>query len=583
MAINSDIGVDMKKKVIFVALVIAIAAIGFVFWGREKANPLENEILYTVTNGPLVINVTEAGTIKPQEQIILKSAVEGRRSIIYLIPEGSFVKKGDLLVELDVSELETKRADQEIIVQNAETEKLIKADDLIVAQNQAKADIELAELKVRFAREDLLKYIEGEYPKNLSEAEGSIKLAEEELERARDKMEWSKRLYEEKYLSETEMRSDELSWKRAELNLRTARGNLDLLQNYTYKRQVAQLESDLSQAEMSLERTKRKANASVSSAEATLRAKELEYSRQLERLKYYERQVANAKIYAPMDGLVIYATSANNRWGNREPLSEGIEVHERNELIYLPTTASFQAEIEVHESNLRKIVPGLPVRVRVDAVDRAFNGVVSQVSPLPDAQKMWQNPDLKVYKTIIKLDGGGDLLRSGMNCVAEIIIEQFVETLYIPIQCVVRVNGESVVYVVDSEGNLEQRKVELGLDNGRFVQVISGLSEGERVMENPPLDGSESETSKTLSPEGTTPVNAPNAPIVPASTATQTPPSQATPQQEAAAPNAKPTEQAKAVEEAVEQPSAALDQPIVEAPTNTIVEATTVVATDVQE
>lgn len=489
----------MKKKFFLVILLAGIVAVALQFSSKNDNVKKDEYILTQVERAPLVINVSEAGSIKPQEQIILKSAVEGRRAIIYIIPEGSFVKKGDLLVELDVSELETKRADQVIVVENAEAGKLIKADDLVVAQNQAKADVELAELKVRFAKEDLQKYIEGEYPKNLSEAEGNVKLAEEELERARDKMEWSKKLFDEKYLSETEMRGDELSWKRAELSLKTAKGNLSLLQNYTYKRQVAQLESDLSQAEMSLERTKRKANASVSSAEASLRAKELEYTRQLERLKHYEKQVANAKIYAPMDGLVIYATSANNRWGNREPLSEGIEVYERNELIYLPTASSFQAEVDVHESNLKKIVPGQKARVRVDAIkDRTFNGVVSHVSPLPDAQKMWQNPDLKVYKTVIKLVDGGELLKSGMNCVAEIIVDQFDDALFIPLQCVVKENGKNIVYTLNSEGEPEAKEVVLGKDNSSVVQVKSGLSEKELVIQNPPLSKSYSEANRTI-------------------------------------------------------------------------------------
>ena len=153
----------MKKKLILSFFVIAaISAISVVTLNSSKNNDSELYVLKPVQRGPLVINVLEAGSIKPQEQIILKSGVEGRRSIIYLIPEGSFVKKGDLLVELDVSELETKRGDQVIVVQNAEAEKLIKADNLVVAQNQAKADIELAERKVRFAKEDLQKYKEGE-------------------------------------------------------------------------------------------------------------------------------------------------------------------------------------------------------------------------------------------------------------------------------------------------------------------------------------------------------------------------------------------------------------------------------------
>jgi HlyD family secretion protein len=153
----------------------------------------------------------------------------------------------------------------------------------------------------------------------------------------------------------------------------------------------------------------------------------------------------------------------------------------------------------VHESNLKKIVPGQKARVRVDAIkDRTFNGVVSHVSPLPDAQKMWQNPDLKVYKTVIKLVDGGELLKSGMNCVAEIIVDQFDEALFIPLQCVVKENGKNIVYTLNSEGEPEAKEVVLGKDNSSVVQVKSGLSEKELVIQNPPLSKSYSDANRTI-------------------------------------------------------------------------------------
>ena len=115
----------MSKKIIFLVFVIAIIAGVFAYTRKDKDESLNEVILHKITKGPLVINVSEAGSIKPQEQIIIKSEVEGRRSIIYLINEGTYVKKGDLLVELDVSELETKRAVQEIVVENAEVGKVV--------------------------------------------------------------------------------------------------------------------------------------------------------------------------------------------------------------------------------------------------------------------------------------------------------------------------------------------------------------------------------------------------------------------------------------------------------------------------
>lgn len=487
-----------KNKIIWVSALILVSLIGGAYWmSRPDPYAIGSDAIYTpVMEGPLVININESGSIQPSEQIIIKSEVEGRATILYLIPEGTRVQKGQVLVELDTADLEERRVELDIVVQNAEAAFISATEDLEIVQNQAKSDVELAELNLTFAKEDLEKYKEGEYPNKLNTAIGSVTLAEEELERARDKYEWSKKLYEENYLSETELRSDELSWKRTELNLKTAKGNLDLLERYTYKRDLAKLESDVRQNSMALERTRRKANSNVVQAQVNLRAKELVFNRNKEQQDKIVKQIEKARIIAPMDGLVIYATSAQRRRGNEEPLDEGQDVRERQELIYLPTADTFLAEVDIHESNLKKVFPGLPVRIRVDAVaEQIFVGKVSKISPLPDPRAMWLNPDLKVYKTQIEINGGGDVLKSGMNCQAEIIIEQHDQTLYLPVQCVTRVDKIPSVWVRNPGNSDELRNIEIGLDNNRFVRVLSGVSVGEEILLTPPLSASVSSTA----------------------------------------------------------------------------------------
>ena len=61
--------------------------------------------------GPLTIDVNESGTIRAREQLIIKSEVQGRTTILELVPEGTEVKEGDLLVGLDASTLEDQRID----------------------------------------------------------------------------------------------------------------------------------------------------------------------------------------------------------------------------------------------------------------------------------------------------------------------------------------------------------------------------------------------------------------------------------------------------------------------------------------
>ena len=467
-----------------------IAAAGWWYWQRPKPLSAEQQsrIFAKVERGPLVINLTEAGSIKPREQIVIKSQVEGRNAILFIVPEGQKVSKGDVLIELDASAQQDNLVNQEITVQNSNASYTQATENMEVVKNQAKADVDKAELALRFAKEDLVKYKDGDYPKTLNELESKVTLAAEELQRARDTLKWSKTLFEEKYLSETEYRSDELSCRRAELNLVTAQNNVSLLQEYTYKRQIAQLESDVAQSEMALERIRRSTRANIVQAEAQLLARELELNRQKKRLEKINDQIAKSTITAPTDGLVIYATSAGNRWrGNTEPLQEGQEVFERQELIYLPTADTFIAEVKIHETYLKKIYIGLPVRVRIDALPgQIFMGKITKIAPLPDAQSMFMNPDLKVYNTIVELEGGDGVLKSGMNCEAEIIIEQHQDALYVPIQCVVRISGKPVVYVKNGD-DLERRDVEIGLDNNRMVHVISGLEEGEEILITPPL------------------------------------------------------------------------------------------------
>lgn len=480
----------------------AFAAVYFVLSDNRIAKTTQDEALYVdVQEGPLVLNILEAGSIKPREQLIIKSEVEGSNAILYIVPEGTRVQKGQLLVELDVSSLADRRVEQDIAVQNAEASFINAKENLEVVRNQTKSDVELAELNYAFAEEDLVKYRDGEYPNKHNDAMTSVTLAEEELERAKDKYEWSKKLFDEAYLSETELKSDELSWKRADLALKTSRGNLDLLERYTYKRDVAKLESDAKQTRMALERTRSKAASDIVQAEASLRARELEFTRQRERLDKIDEQIAKARISAPQEGLVIYATSANNRWGNQQPLAEGQEVRERQELIYLPTAETFNAEVDIHESNLKKVYPGLPVRLRVNAVPgRIFLGKVSKISLLPDGQRMWANPDLKVYKTNIEIEGGGDALKSGMNCEAEVILEQHAKAVYVPIQCVARVDKRPSVWVRTPAGPAI-RPVEIGLDNNRFVRIVSGVAPGDEVLLNPPLSGSVSTEATEMVPD----------------------------------------------------------------------------------
>lgn len=489
-------GAAARRPYKIAGLALLVVAIGVVvIWFKVVQggeDPMISMATFVAKRGPLTISVLESGAVKAKEQEVVRNEVEGRPSIITIVPEGTAVKKGDVLVKLDVSTLSDTRVDQDIKVRTAKATLINAQETLKITESQGQSDVDKAELTLQFAEQDLIKYTDpngGQYANLLDAAENTITISNEELKRASFTLEWSDRLAKEKYLSQTELQADQLKVKQAEVKKELAQNDLKLLEKFTKQRQVAQLESDVKQAKMALERAIAKKNANDVQAKADMEAKEQVYTREQAKLAKIDDQLSKAIIVSPADGMVVYATSSRGDFGrqDRQPLADGVTVFERQELIYIPKSASSVAEVDVHEASLDKVRPGLPAVVTVDAIpDKKFMGTVARIAPLPNAQRMWMNPDLKIYTTNINLESNDPGLRSGMSCKADIVVEQYADVVYVPVQAVIRVKGQPTVYVVE-EGEIKDRKVEIGLDNNTYVVIKSGLNDGEVVLMTPPL------------------------------------------------------------------------------------------------
>ena len=166
-------------------------------------------------------------------------------------------------------------------MQNAEASFISARENLAIVENQAQSDVEQAQLDYELAILDLEKYEEGDYPKSQKEAETNIILSEEEVNRSEDVYKWSQVLFEEKYLSQTELQSDSIADKKAKLALDLANVDLDVLNSFQYKRQIAELNSNVNQTSMALERAKRKASANIIQASAEMQARQSALNQQI--------------------------------------------------------------------------------------------------------------------------------------------------------------------------------------------------------------------------------------------------------------------------------------------------------------
>jgi len=181
---------------------------------------------------------------------------------------------------------------------------------------------------------------------------------------------------------------------------------------------------------------------------------------------------------------VVYGSGRDDGiyYGGEERIREGAAVRERQAIITIPDMTHMAVNVKIHESYIKKVKKGLKARITVDAFpDEPLTGEITKVGVLPDSQNRWMSPDLKVYLTTVTIDGTHDWVKPGMSAKVEILVNRLEDVVYVPVQAISPDNGKQICYVAGAF-KPERREVEIGEFTDEFIQIKSGLKEGERVL-----------------------------------------------------------------------------------------------------
>jgi HlyD family secretion protein len=476
-------------------LIAAIAVVVLAWQGRVYLRGEEKTSLITeaVKRGPLEITITERGSLESANNKTLVCEVEGEAGtgILKIVDEGSRVKEGDELVLLDASKLRNDATAQEIVVEqaNATHETALKNVEIQITQNDS--DIAAAELKWKLAKLDLTKYEEGDYVQEKNTIQGEIELAQEDYTRAKDKYAFTQRLINKGYAKRSEVEADRVAVQKALIGLKVAEEKMKVLNEFTHERQIKELEANATEFERELERVKLKAAAALAKYEADLSAAKLKYEVEKTTLTKIKKQMDLCRIVAPRDGMVVYVNtrSGGGRGGmsNEALIYEGAKVKERQPIINLPDVRNMQVNARIHESKIAMVREGLPATIHVDArAGETFHGKVSMVSLVPQSGN-WPNFNLKEYVTAIKLEDDPEKvseLRPGLTAEVEILIDRLSDVLQAPVQSFVERGGRHFAWVLSGARAL-RKEVKIGKSNDQMMEILSGLSEGEKVVQTP--------------------------------------------------------------------------------------------------
>ena len=365
------------------------------------------------------------------------ASAEPDASHLATVERGTMVKSVVATGKVEpITKIEIKsKANGIIKVLNADVDRAVKAGDILVEldREQLAAALRGAEANLQAARASL-EGAEAQLNKSIVEAEGPDEL-------------FARRAYE---------RAQTLFGQRliAQSSLDDAHSLVDVAEN---RKRAAQSQLAIGRAKVT------EARAQVAQAKAASdRAAE---------------DVANATIRAPIRGTVL---SRDVEIGS--PVSSILNLGANATLVMtLGDIEQVFVRGKVDEADIGHVRLGQPARIRVETFkDKVFEGKVTQISPMGVEKDNVTNFEVRV-----SIDNPGKQLKANMTANAEIVLEQFPNSLLVPDAAVTyddKKNASVTIVDAAAPGGRRKADVKLGVGNGTRIQVLNGLKAGDRVV-----------------------------------------------------------------------------------------------------
>jgi RND family efflux transporter MFP subunit len=228
---------------------------------------------------------------------------------------------------------------------------------------------------------------------------------------------------------------------------------------------VAQQEVDDSEAkDLETEGQTASAEAEIAAAKQQLEVAEANQ-------KQYAAMSSYTRIAAPFAGVITnrYADTGALIAAGTSSSTQAIPV------VRLAQTSKLRLVLPIPESVVSQIHLGDPVKVRVQALDQEIEGRVSRFADALDRQT-------RTMETEIDFDNRDGHLISGMYTETRLSLREKKNAITIPLEAVSRNGDEATVLAVNADNVVQERKVRLGVEDSTRIEVLSGLSEGERVI-----------------------------------------------------------------------------------------------------
>jgi multidrug resistance efflux pump len=437
-------------------IVLVVMGVGGVYWANSQGGGAAiSPVLATVTKGDFVANVLSDGELQSSENVEVKCEVRARNGIVtvlQLVAEGTRVGPGDFLVSLDSASFEKELEQQRIAVANAQTQKIRSETDFLTAE------VSLEE------------YEKGTYEQTKTELTMNLLAATQDLELAREALGFSEKMQMKGFLTKQQLDTERLAVQQGEQRIELVETQLAILEQYSRKREMIRLKSDIQAAKVKMEND-----------EEALRV-------ETEKLNEILTLIEKCTIRVPegVSGQVVYNKESSRRGGGMEwVLEPGAEVREGQVLVRLPNPDKMEVKALVQEQSITSIRVGMPAEIRVNALNnQVIKGIVTKVNQYAE-QGGWMSSSVRKYAVFVRVLNAPQELITGMKASVSIQTRSEKDRVQIPVQGVYGVQDRYFCLVKKGENNYESREVKIEGDNSMTVVIQEGLEKGEEIVLNP--------------------------------------------------------------------------------------------------
>ena len=477
MACNK-FSLPIRQPVIGILLLCAIAwLVVHLFFPQTVINEKEFEI-YTVSKRNFTTYVHERGIVKPAQIAPITSQISSNQAkIVWLVPEGTHVKKGTLVARFDSKPFMDmlEKAEQDHLDAFATFQSAQKA--LALQKEEEDSKIEAAKRKLEIAKVEAADILRGSGPMKRKITEQKLHQQQRALQLAENELNDMETLLKKGHTSsrERDMAKDTLQTAKEDLLIATtALNNFD---TYVWPQMQSKAKLHMAAAESDLLRVRRTTGIHIQNRESEVEKNRRLLENKRKGVEQAKQGVVDCDIYAPASGILLY--SELPRDNRRRKIQIGDSIWFGQTFLQIPDTRALVADIDVREVDVARIAEKMKVEIDVDAFPgEKFQGEIETIATL--ASEDSTHLGIRKFKTRIRFLGNTGKIFVGMSVSTHIVCKELRDVTAIPISGIAyRKDGFTVQKINDGEPN--EVPVKIGARSGIWAEVLDGLDVGDQI------------------------------------------------------------------------------------------------------